>query len=411
MAVSTVETTRLQDFNWEGLNTKGKRIKGELRAASATAASAELRRQGVVPTRLRKRSRSALWETLNARPVTSKEITIFVRQLATMVSAGIPLVQSLDIVASGQSNKSMIKLVDKLRQFLEAGGTFANALREHPGHFDTLFCNLVEAGEQSGTLDALLGRIATYKERTESLKAKIRKAMVYPAAVILVAIAVTAIIMLFVIPEFEKLFVNFGTALPALTRTVVDASHFLAAKGWLIVLALIAITVAGVALWKRSKTFQRIVDRIMLRIPIIGPVLHKAAVARFSRTLATTFAAGIPIVESLDPVAGASGNTVVADATLRMKEEMTSGQSLVFTMRQERIFPQMLQQMAAVGEETGALDDMLNKVADFYEEEVDNAVDSLSSLLEPIILVVIGTIVGVLVVAMYLPIFNIGKAF
>ncbi len=326
-----------------------------------------------------------------------------------MMEAGIPLVQSLDILSSGQQNPTMQKLIDNIRENIEEGSSLSDALRNYPGQFDSLFVNLVEAGESSGTLESLLGRIARYKERTETIKGKVRKALVYPAAVIMIAIAVVTVIMLFVIPQFEELFRNFGADLPAFTRLVIDMSKFLVSKGWLIGIILFAGTFFMIQGWKRSKKFQRIVDNLVLKIPVIGTISHKAAMSRFARTLATTFAAGIPIVESLDSVAGASGNMVISDAVKRMRTQMASGQSMVFAMRQETVFPHMLRQMAAVGEETGALDDMLNKVADFYEEEVDNAVDALSSLLEPFILVLIGGIVGFLVVALYLPIFNIGN--
>ena len=399
---------KVQTYDWEGLNSSGKRVKGEMRGVSPQSVSVELRRQGVVPTRVKKQ-KQALMATLNKRPVNSKDITIFVRQLATMMDAGIPLVQSLEILSSGQQNPTMQQLIDNIREEIESGSNLADALRKHPGHFDTLFTNLVEAGETSGTLESLLGRIAKYKERTESIKGKIKKALVYPAAVIMIAIAVVTVIMIFVIPQFEELFRNFGADLPAFTRIVINVSNFLVSKGWILGIGLFAFTYAAIAAWKRSEKFQRFMDNTVLRIPVIGTILHKAAISRFARTLATTFAAGIPIVESLDSVAGASGNVVIGDAVKRMRTQMATGQSMVFAMRQETVFPHMLRQMAAVGEETGSLDDMLNKVADFYEEEVDNAVDALSSLLEPFILVLIGGIVGFLVVALYLPIFNLGN--
>jgi len=408
VAAAQRQQQKLQNFDWEGLNAKGQKVKGEVRAQNVVAANAELRRQGIAPTRVVKQ-KGSLWASLNARPVKPKDIAVFVRQLATMADAGIPLVQALDILANGQTNPSMQKLIESLIQDLESGSSFADALRQHPGHFDSLFTNLVEAGEHSGSLEALLKRIATYKERTESIKGKVRKALVYPASVLFVAVVVVAIIMIFVIPQFEELFRNFGADLPVLTRVVVDMSRFVITQGWLIVIGLFALVGGGLFAWKRSPALRRFVDRAMLRLPVIGTIVHKASVARFARTLATTFAAGLPIVESLDSVAGATGNIVVSDAVLRMRDQMATGQSMVFAMRQEKVFPHMLRQMAAVGEETGQLDDMLNKVADFFEEEVDNMVDALSSLLEPFILVVIGGIVGTLVVALYLPIFNLGN--
>ena len=410
-ATATRQKTKetLQTYSWEGVNTQGAKQRGELSATNVAGVNAELRRQGIVPTQVKRKSTSSLMATLNKRPPKSKDITLFVRQLATMIGAGIPLVQSLSIIAGGQTNPTMQKLITDLEQDLKTGTTFADALRKHPGHFDSLFTNLVEAGEQSGTLESLLERIARYKERTESIKAKIRKALVYPAAIIFVAIVVVAVIMVFVIPQFEELFKDFGSDLPALTRALINVSHFMVSHGWLLILGSFGVVGAAIAVWKRSKHFRTMVDRSSLTIPVIGTILHKAALARFARTLATTFAAGIPIVESLESVAGASGNQVVGDAVRRMRTQMASGQSIVFAMRQEKIFTNMLWQMAAVGEETGALDDMLNKVADFYEEEVDNAVDALSTLLEPFILVIIGGIVGFLVVALYLPIFSIGN--
>lgn len=399
---------RLQNYQWEGLNTQGQKQRGELQALSVAAVNAELRRQGIVPTHVKRRA-APLFASLNKRPIKSKDIAIFVRQLATMIGAGIPLVQSISIIAGGQGNPTMQKLLLDIEQDLKAGNSFADALRKHPGQFDSLFVNLVDAGEQSGTLESLLDRIARYKERSESIKGKVRKALVYPAAIIFVAVVVVAVIMIFVIPEFEKLFKSFGSDLPALTRALMDVSHFMVESGWLLVLGLFIAAGMGVFVWKRSGHFRKVVDRAGLGIPVVGGVLHKAALARFARTLATTFAAGIPIVESLDSVAGAAGNEVVADAVRRMRVQMAAGQSMVFAMRQEKVFTHMLWQMAAVGEETGALDEMLNKLADFYEEEVDNMVDSLTSLLEPFIIVLIGGIVGVLVVALYLPIFNIGN--
>jgi type IV pilus assembly protein PilC len=399
---------KVETYNWEGVNARGQRVRGELRGASPELVSTELRRQGIVPTRVKKQ-KQALMATLNKRPVNSKDVTIFVRQLATMMDAGIPLVQSLEILSSGQQNPTMQQLIDNIREEIESGSNLADALRKHPGHFDTLFTNLVEAGESSGTLESLLGRIAKYKERTETIKGKIKKALVYPAAVIMIAIAVVTVIMIFVIPQFEELFRNFGADLPAFTRIVINASNFLVTKGWMLGIGLFIFGYVTISAWKRSEKFQRFVDNAVLRIPVIGTIMHKASVSRFARTLATTFAAGIPIVESLDSVAGASGNVVIGDAVKRMKTQMATGQSMVFAMRQETVFPHMLRQMAAVGEETGSLDEMLNKVADFYEEEVDNAVDALSSLLEPFILVLIGGIVGFLVVALYLPIFNLGN--
>ena len=394
-------------FTWEGTDRKGNRIKGESRAANLALARADLRRQGITPLKVRKKSSSIFSD--RKKKITSKDIAIFSRQLATMMSAGVPMVQAFDIVGRGHNNPSMQEMVLSIKADVEGGTSLTAALRKHPLHFDDLFCNLVEAGEQAGVLETLLDKIATYKEKTESLKAKIKKALFYPTAVIVVAILITAIIMIFVIPQFKDLFSSFGADLPAFTRFVMTISDFVAAWWWAILAGVVATIVAASNIWKRSPKFRETLDRLLLKVPVIGMILHKAALARFCRTTSTMFAAGVPLVEALQSVAGATGSTVYEQAVLKMRDDVATGQSLTLAMRQQGLFPHMVIQMVTIGEESGALDDMLAKVADFYEEEVDNAVDALSSLLEPLIMVVLGTVVGGLVIALYLPIFQLGS--
>jgi type IV pilus assembly protein PilC len=364
-----------------------------------------LRRQGVVPTKVRKQSQ--LFAKMGK--VTPGDIAIFSRQLATMMSAGIPLVQAFDIVGAGHDNPAMQKLILAIKVDVEGGTTLANALARHPMHFDDLFVNLVAAGEQAGALETLLEKIATYKEKTEAIKKKIKKAIMYPAAVVVVAIVVTAILMIFVIPEFESLFQGFGADLPAFTRMVIDISFFIRSQGWLIVIVVVGAVMGFLHAKKRYRKVQHFVDRVALKIPVIGTILNKSAVARYARTLATTFAAGVPLVEALESVSGACGNVVYETAVLKVRDEVATGQRLQRAMENTGLFPNMVNQMIAVGEESGSLDDMASKVADFYEEEVDNAVDSMSSLLEPLIMSILGVLVGGLVIAMYLPIFKMGQ--
>ncbi len=395
-------------YNWEGADRKGRKVKGESRAASIALVKADLRRQGLTPTKVRRKQTSFL--SNRKKPIKPKDIAVFSRQLATMMSSGVPMVQAMDIVGRGNDNPSMQDLVLAIKADVEGGTALATALAKHPLYFDDLFCNLVEAGEQAGILEDLLDKIATYKEKTESLKGKIKKALFYPAAVIIVAVIVVAIIMIFVIPQFESLFAGFGADLPAFTRLVVNMSKFVQAWWWLMLGGFIAAIYVGSYFWKRSRKFRQFGDKLLLKTPIIGPILHKAAVARFARTLSTMFAAGVPLVEALESVSGATGNVIYSDAVLKMREDVATGQSLQLSMKQQPLFPHMVNQMVAIGEESGALDSMLGKVADFYEEEVDNAVDALSSLLEPLIMVILGTLVGGLVIAMYLPIFQMGSA-
>jgi type IV pilus assembly protein PilC len=394
-------------FVWEGMDRRGGRVKGETRASSITMVRAELRRQGVSATKVKKKSEPLLGG--RRKKIGSADIAVFSRQLATMMAAGVPLVQAFDIVGRGHDNAAMQDMILAIKQDVESGTAMAEALSKYPLHFDDLFCNLVAAGEQAGVLDILLDKIATYKEKTESIKGKIKKALFYPAAVIVVAVIVTVVILLFVIPQFKELFASFGADLPAFTLMVIGMSDVLREWWWVAALVIAGVGWSISNLFKRSRKFRELIDRGSLKIPIIGGILNKASMARFARTLSTMFAAGVPLVEALESVAGATGNIVYEKAVLKMREEVATGQSLQLSMRQRNLFPHMVIQMTAIGEESGALDEMLAKVADFYEEQVDNAVDSLSSLLEPLIMVVIGGLVGSLVVAMYLPIFKLAS--
>jgi type IV pilus assembly protein PilC len=393
-------------FQWEGLDKKGSRIKGETTASTEILARAELRRQGINPLKVRKKPRPLFG---GKKKITPKDIAVFLRQMATMIEAGVPLVQAFEIVGRGHENPSMQELILSMKADVESGTTFAAALGKHPKYFDDLVVNLVHAGEQSGSLETLLDKIATYKEKTESLKAKIRKALFYPAAVLVVAFIVTAILLLFVVPTFQELFQGFGADLPVFTLFVIGISEFLQSWWWAVFGGLIAAVFAFRQAHLRSEAFRRRLDLLSLKIPVIGEILRKAAIARFSRTLSTMFSAGVPLVEAMDSVAGATGNALYREGTLRIRDETASGTQLQAAMRNTALFPNMVVQMVAIGEESGALDDMLDKVADFYEEEVDNAVDSLSSLIEPMIMAFLGIVVGGLVIAMYLPIFQLGQ--
>ena len=406
-AASPAKVDKALVFTWEGTDRRGNRVKGESRAANIALARADLRRQGITPLKLRKKSQSLL--SNRKKKITSKDITIFSRQLATMMSAGVPMVQAFDIVGRGHNNPAMQEMILAIKADVEGGSSLTSGLRKHPLYFDDLFSNLVEAGEQAGVLETLLDKIATYKEKTESLKAKIKKALFYPTAVITVAVLITSIIMIFVIPQFKDLFSSFGADLPAFTQIVITMSDFVAGWWWAILVALVGTVVFTSSVWKRSPKFRESMDRLLLKIPVIGSIMHKAALARFCRTTATMFAAGVPLVEALQSVAGATGSAVYEKAVLTMRDDVATGQSLQLAMRQQGLFPHMVIQMVTIGEESGALDDMLSKVADFYEEEVDNAVDALSSLLEPMIMVILGTVIGGLVVALYLPIFQLGS--
>lgn len=402
MAVKALKTST---FAWEGTDKKGSKVKGEISGQNPALVKAQLRKQGINPLKVRKKSVSLFSAGKKIKPM---DIALFARQMATMMKAGVPLLQSFDIIGEGLDNPNMRKLVDDIKQHVAAGNSFASALRTRPHYFDDLFCNLVDAGEQSGALENLLDRVATYKEKTEALKAKIKKAMNYPIAVIVVAVIVSAILLIKVVPQFEDVFAGFGAELPAFTQFVVNLSRSLQ-EWWFI--ALIGIFAAIFALTeskKRSEKFRNWIDRTALKAPIVGDIIYKSSVARYARTLATTFAAGVPLVEALDSVAGATGNIVFKNAVQKIKQDVSSGMQLNFSMRNTGAFPSMAIQMTAIGEESGALDMMLDKVATYYEAEVDNAVDGLTSLMEPLIMSVLGVLIGGLIIAMYLPIFQLG---
>jgi type IV pilus assembly protein PilC len=391
-----------QTFLWEGVDRNNKPMRGELRAVSETVATTNLRRQGIRVTKIKRQS------FRGGRSVNEKDITFFTRQLATMLKAGVPLLQSFDIIARGHSNARFSRLMLDLKNKVETGSSLSQAFREHPKHFDALYCNLVQAGETAGMLDAILDRLATYKEKILAIKSKIKSALFYPIAVIVVAIVVTWVIMIFVIPAFKSVFASFGANLPWLTQVVIDISDFFVKWWWAMFIAIVAAFVGIRLTIKRSESVRFMVHRLSLKIPIIGGILEKATIARWTRTLQTMFAAGVPLVESLDAVGGASGNMVYIQATKRIQTDVSTGTSLTNAMSAVNLFPPMVLQMTQIGEESGSLDNMLGKIADFYEREVDDAVTALSSLLEPIIIVFLGVVVGGLVVAMYLPIFKLG---
>jgi type IV pilus assembly protein PilC len=395
-------------FIWTGKDRRGVRVKGQTRGSNPTIIKADLRKQGITPLKIKKQS--SLFSQQKKKKITAKDIAVFFRQLATMMSAGVPLVQAFEIIGRGHDNVSMRTLILKIKSEVESGTSLSETLAKHPIYFDELVVNLVNAGEQAGVLEALLDKIAIYKEKTEYLKSKIKKAMFYPAAVIIVAIIVTAILLIFVVPQFEQLFTSFGADLPAFTRLVVNLSEFMQDWWWLVFGSAVGAVVGILQAKKRSRKFSRTFDRILLKLPIVGTIMHKASIARYARTLSTMFAAGVPLVEALESVAGATGNVVYSDAVLMIRDSVATGQQLQFAMSQTGLFPNMVEQMVAIGEESGALDTMLSKVADFYEQEVDDAVDALSSLLEPLIMSILGILIGGLVVAMYLPIFKLGAA-
>ena len=396
------------DFVWKGKNKSGKLIKGEISAISETIARAELRRQGTRIIGIKKKPKPLF--TQAKKSIGAKDIAVFSRQLATMLESGIPLVQSFDIIAKGHENPAMAEMLFAIKADIEEGDTLAQALRKRPIYFDELFCNLVEAGEHAGILEGLLDKIATYKEKVETIKSKIKKALTYPIAVVVVAFIVTAIMLIFVVPVFKDLFDSFGADLPSFTLWVMGISDWMVANWYYVVGTIVAAVYTFMYFKKRSSKFNYFLDRVLLKLPIVGMILHKSAIARFARTLATMSAAGVPLVDALESVAGATGNIVYYKAVMEMRENVTTGQSLQYSMTQTHLFPHMVVQMLAIGEESGSIDKMLNKVADFYEEEVDNLVDNLSSLMEPFIMVILGILVGGLIVAMYLPIFKLGAA-
>lgn len=389
-------------FEWEGKDKNGKIVRGEMRAGGESMVNASLRRQGVLITKVKKR------RTSGGKAIKQKDIAIFTRQLSTMMRAGVPLLQAFDIVARGSTNPKLTKLISDIRNDVETGTSLSSAFRKYPLQFDSLYCNLVEAGEAGGILDTLLDRLAIYQEKTMALKQKIKSAMIYPVAVMVVAFIVLAVIMLFVIPVFKDVFTSFGADLPAPTLFVIGMSEVFVKYWWIIFGVLIGGTYFFIQSWKRSEKMQRAMDRLLLRVPVFGDLVNKSVVARWTRTLSTMFAAGVPLVEALDSVGGASGNSVYKDATEQIQRDVSTGSSLTTSMQTTGIFPTMVLQMCAIGEESGSLDGMLAKAAEFYEEEVDDAVKGLSTLLEPIIIVILGTMIGGIVVAMYLPIFKLG---
>ncbi|MDP8984750.1 MAG: type II secretion system F family protein [Pseudomonadota bacterium] len=405
MATAATAGKKETQFIWEGKDKRGNKVKGKSLAANEASLRADLRRQGVAATRVKTQSSAFR----SGGKIEAGDIAVFSRQLATMMSAGIPMVQAFEIMGNGHEKPAMQKLLLDIKSNIEGGSTLHESLAKFPLYFDDLFVNLVEAGEQAGALETLLEKIASYKEKTEALKKKIKKALFYPVAVLAVALIVSAILLIFVIPQFESLFKGFGADLPAFTQMVVNLSRFMTSKGWMVGIVLAGAIYAFLYFHKRSRNMRRFLDRAMLKFPIIGPILVKSAIARFARTLSTMFAAGVPLVEAMQSVAGATGNIVYEEATLRMKDEIATGQRLQRAMENTGLFPNMVVQMIAVGEESGSLDTMSAKVAEFYEAEVDNAVDSMSSLMEPIIMAVLGVLVGGMVIAMYLPIFKLGS--
>jgi len=405
MATATAVAKGVKDFifEWEGKDRNGKIVKGELRAGGEAMVSATLRRQGILVNKVKKRRASG------GSSIKQKDIAVFTRQLATMMRAGVPLLQAFDIVARGATNPRLARLLNDIRQDVETGTSLSSAFRKHPMYFDALYCNLVEAGETGGILEALLDRLAIYQEKTVALKNKIKSALTYPIAVLTVAFIVVAVIMIFVIPAFKEVFTSFGADLPAPTLIVMAMSEFFVSYWYLIFGSIGGGLYFFIQTWKRSEKMQKRMDRILLKIPVFGDLMYKSAIARWTRTLSTMFAAGVPLVEALDSVGGASGNAVFQEATEQIQRDVSTGSALTTSMQTTGIFPTMVLQMASIGEESGSLDHMLGKAAEFYEDEVDEAVKSLSSLMEPFIIVVLGTLIGGIVVSMYLPIFKIGS--
>jgi len=403
MATEAIQTI----YVWQGTDKNGNKKKGEIQGSSQALVKAQLRKQGINPQKV-KRKPKELFGTRKQK-ITPADIAVFTRQLATMMKSGIPLVQSFEIVGESLENPSMRELVLQIRDDVAAGNNFADTIRKHPRYFDDLFCNLVDAGEQSGALETMLDRLATYKEKSEALKAKIKKAMNYPIAVVVVALVVTGILLIKVVPQFAETFSSFGAELPAFTQFVLNLSDIAIAHWWKV---LIALGIGGFIFKEmkvRSQGFRNALDKLSLKLPIVGPIMNSSCYARFTRTLATTFAAGVPLVDALDSVAGATGNVVYSTATKKIKDDVTTGQQLNFAIKQTTLFPVMVTQMVGIGEESGALDSMLDKCAVYYEAEVDNAVDGLTALMEPMIMAVLGILVGGLMIAMYLPIFQLGS--
>ena len=403
--MATAASRGIKDFvfEWEGKDRSGKIVRGEIRAAGENQVKATLRRQGVLATKIKKR------RMRSGKKIKPKDIALFTRQMATMMKAGVPLLQAFDIVGRGNTNPSVTKLLNDIRGDVETGTSLNAAFRKFPMYFDALYCNLVEAGEQAGILETLLDRLATYMEKTEAIKSKIRSALMYPASVVIVAFVVVTVIMIFVIPAFKEVFTSFGADLPAPTLFVMNVSEFFVSYWWLIFGIIFGGGYFFMQAWKRSEKMQRFMDRALLKMPIFGALIDKSCVARWTRTLSTMFAAGVPLVEALDSVGGASGNSVYAIATEKIQQEVSTGTSLTNAMTNANVFPSMVIQMCAIGEESGSIDHMLGKAADFYESEVDEMVAGLSSLMEPIIIVFLGGLIGGIVVSMYLPIFKLGQ--
>ncbi len=394
-------------FLYEGTDRQGRKTKGEISSTNPAIAKAELRRQGINATRVKKKTKS-LFST-GGGSIKPADIALFTRQMATMMRAGVPLVQAFEITGDGVDKPKLRDLIMEIRNDVAGGSNFAGSLRKHPAYFDDLFCNLVEAGEQSGSLETMLDRIATYKEKTESLKAKVKKAMTYPIAVVVVALVVTGILLIKVVPQFEQVFAGFGAELPAFTQMVIGLSEFVQAWWFMIVAGIVAAVMGFAAARRRSQKLRDTLDRLSLKAPVAGNIIEKSAVARFARTLSTTFAAGVPLVEALNSVAGSTGNSVYVNAVYKVRDDVSTGQQLNFSMKTTGVFPNMVIQMVAIGEEAGALDSMLDKAATYYEEQVDNLVDNLTALMEPMIMAVLGVLVGGLIIAMYLPIFQLGQ--
>ena len=400
---------KLDTFVWTGLSARGKRIEGEIAGTSVALVKAQLRKQGVTPSKVKRKPKPLFGVGAGGQKITAKDISIFTRQIATMLAAGVPLIQSLEMIASGAKNKSISTLVGSIADEVKAGQPLAKSLRAHPRYFDELYCDLIHSGEQSGALDKIFDRVAVYKEKAEALKSKIKKAMFYPIAVVVVALIVTSILLIFVVPQFQDIFSSFGAELPAFTQFVIGISEFMQKSWWIFLLIIVVSIYSYKESLIRSSAVRHFNDRLMLNLPIFGMILNKAAVARYARTLSTTFAAGVPLVDALDSAAGASGNIIYKNAINEIKAEVSSGNQMNWAMRNAKLFPDMVIQMVAIGEESGALDGMLEKVANIYEQEVDDAVDGLSSLLEPLIMSVLAVLVGGLIIAMYLPIFQLGS--
>lgn len=394
-------------YVWEGTDKRGQKMKGELQAKNVNLLRAELRRQGITPTTVKPKPKPLFGSA--GKRITPRDIAVFSRQIATMMKSGVPIVQSLEIIGNGQKNPRMKNLIDTVRNDIEGGASIFEAMSKHPVQFDELYRNLVKAGESAGVLETVLDTIATYKENIETLKGKIKKAMFYPMMVMAVAIIVSAVMLVYVVPQFESVFKNFGAELPAFTQLIVNMSRFMVEWWFAVLVSVIGGFVAFFFVYKRSPAFQHFLDKVILKIPVVGAIMHNSAIARFARTLAVTFKAGVPLVEALDSVAGATGNSVYENAVYRIRDDVSVGYQVNLAMKQVNLFPHMVVQMAAIGEEAGALDTMLFKVADFYEQEVNNAVDALASLLEPMIMVIIGVLVGGMVIGMYLPIFKLAS--